>query len=435
MVQLQILSKVLQTRDDSIITDNLLTEDHFSEYREEFKFIEEHKDKYGNVPDKETFLAHFPTIELFDVFESDKYLIETIKEEYLYSVSVPVLQEFERLLRVDSNAANEYLESQKHVLQPNYYIGGTDIIAQASDRLTEHIERKENQKKWYFETGFPELDEVIHGLQRGEEFLVIFARTGVGKSWMLAKICAHVWKTGFNVGYISPEMSANKVGFRFDTVLRNFSNKGLLYGNGDLDEDKYREHIEELTKNNKNHPFIVSTPIDFDRKVTVSRIRNWVKQNKLDMIAIDGISYLSDERGRKGDNKTTSLTNISEDLMELSVEMGIPVVAVVQVNRTGVIGADEDGTPELDSIRDSDGIVYNASKAIALGQKMNGVFEMGVKKHRDGEFNVNLHYSCDINTGVWTFLDSDRGRTGRRKSSGDNNVSVGKPKKSNTDVF
>ena len=365
--------------------------------------------------------------------ESDKYLIEAVKEEYLYSVAVPILEEFERLLRVDSNAAAEYIESQRNALQPNYYIGGTDIVAQASERLTEHVERKENQKEWYFETGFPELDEVIHGLQRGEEFLVIYARTGVGKSWMLAKICAHIWKTGFNVGYISPEMSANKVGFRFDTVLRNFSNKGLLYGNGDLDEDKYREYIEELkTHTNK---FVVSTPIEFDKKVTVSKIRNWVKQYKLDMIAIDGISYLTDERGRKGDNKTTSLTNISEDLMELSVELKIPIVAVVQVNRTGVIGADEDGTPELDSIRDSDGIVYNASKAIALGQKANGVFEMGVKKHRDGEFNVNLHYSCDINTGVWTFLDSDRGKTGRRSSSKPATQPQNKPKKTDTDVF
>lgn len=432
MVQLQLINKVLQLQDDSIITDNLLTEGHFTEYPEEFKFIEEHKDKYGNIPDRETFLAHFPNFELFDVTESDKYLIDTIREEYLYTVAVPVLNKFEELLRIDSNQASEYIASQISKLQPNYYIGGTDIIAQAQERLTEHQERKDNQKEWYFETGFPELDEIIHGLQRGEDFMVIVARLGEGKSWILAMICAHIWKLGFNVGYLSPEMSASTVGFRLDTILSNFSNKGLMWGNGDIDEEKYQQYIQDLK--NRENKFIVSTPLEFDRKVTVSKLRNWVKQYKLDMIAIDGIKYLSDERGRKGDNMTTSLTNISEDLMELSMEMKIPIVAVVQANRTGVSSADEDGTPELESIRDSDGIAHNASKVIAIKQKADGVLEMGVKKNRFGVNGGRLNYSWDINSGICTFLNSDSGRS-RRKSQGDEFVSTSKTKKSNEDVF
>ena len=40
MVAIQILSKVIQTSDDSIITDNLLTRDHFLECQEEFDFID-----------------------------------------------------------------------------------------------------------------------------------------------------------------------------------------------------------------------------------------------------------------------------------------------------------------------------------------------------------------------------------------------------------
>ena len=422
MVALQILNKVLATADNSIITDNMLTEEHFLGCEEEFKFIEEHKEKYGNVPDKETFLSKFPEFEFTEVKESDKYLIDTIQEEYLYAQSVPVIQKAAELLQTDSNAAVEYIQSKSKILQPNYHIGGTDIVGGAEARYEEYLSRKDKQKDWYFESGFPELDDIITGIQRGEELFVIVARTNQGKSWVMAKMCAHVWQTGFNVGYLSPEMSASTIGFRFDTLTKRFSNKGLMRGS---DAENYQDYINELkTKQNK---FMVATPADFDRKITVTKLRNWVKQYKLDMIAIDGITYITDERGARNDNKTTSLTNISEDLMSLSVELKIPVLVVVQANRTGVGSADEDGTPELESIRDSDGISHNASKVISLKQKTDGVLQIGIKKQRFGQMGVYLNYLWDIDTGEFTYLPNS-GKAARRTTQSTNNST--KPKDS-----
>lgn len=423
MVALQILNKILQTSDDSIIDDNMLTEEYFEECKEEFKFIREHKEKYGNVPDKETFLSKFPNFEFMEVGESDKYLVATIQEEYLYAQSVPVVQKVAELLQTDSNAAAEYLISQSKRLQPNYQIGGTDIVAGAEDRYEEYLSRKDKQKDWYFESGFPELDDIIHGIQRGEELFVIVARTNQGKSWVLAKMCTHVWQTGFNVGYLSPEMSASTIGFRFDTLSNKFSNKGLMCG---ADTEEYQGYIDNLkTKQNK---FMVATPADFDRKITVTKLRNWVKQYKLDMIAIDGITYISDERGARNDNKTTSLTNISEDLMSLSLELHIPVLVVVQANRSGVGSADEDGTPELESIRDSDGIAHNASKVISLKQKTDGVLEIGIKKQRFGKVGDRLNYLWNIDTGEFTYLPNS-GKSAKH-SDRESNATKNKPKDS-----
>ena len=397
------MAKIIQTSDYSIIEDNMLTVAHFHGYEDEFNFITEHREKYGNVPDETTFIDKFPVYKkdgLPLVNEPDRYLVDTIQEEYQYEVAVPIVNRYAELLGQDANAANEYLASNMHLLQPNYSIGGTDIIHSADSRYEEHLSRRENQKDWYFESGFPELDDIIHGIQRGEEFIVLVARLGQGKSFVLTKMCAHTWKTGFNVGYVSPEMSANMIGFRFDTLLKNFSNKNLMYGK---DEAEYEEYIAELK--NKKNKFMVATPADFNRKITVSKLRSWVKQNSLDLLAIDGIKYLSDERGSKNDNLTTSLTNISEDLMELSVEMKIPVLVVVQANRTGASGAEEDGTPELESIRDSDGIAHNATKVIALKQKADDVLEMGVKKNRTGKLgSVNYIWSKD--TGEFTYTET-----------------------------
>lgn len=403
MVQQQILSLILQTSDFSIVRDNLLTVDYFIEYQDEYTFIKEHIDKYGNVPDKETFLMKFPDFEILEVNESERYLVETVREEYNYAQTVPIVQNIAKLLQSDANDAIEYLQSQAKVLNPSYSLGGVDIAVDTESRRKESEDRENNKRAWYLESGFPELDDIMDGgIQRGEEFIVLVARLGHGKSWTLLKMCAHVWQTGFNVGYISPEMSANMIGFRFDTVVGHFSNRVLLHGGNKEGYDEYLDHVEN------GHKFMVATPKDFNKKITVSKLRAWIKQNNLDLIAVDGIKYLKDEREQRGDNATTRLTNISEDLMDMSVELGVPVLVVVQANRGGVRGADEEGTPETEDIRDSDGIAQNATKVISIRQKRvdNSVrVEMGVKKDRYGQMGSNVSYNWDIDTGVWTFLD------------------------------
>ena len=404
MIQLQIISKVLSVGNDNLIQDNLLTREYFTGYEEEFYFIEEHISKYGNVPDKATFLAKFPDIELVEVAESDKYLIDTIREEHLYYKSIPVVKQIAELLKNDANAAAEYMVQAMKDLTPNYQLGGVDIVSQAYERYRKFIERKEHQEQWFFTTGFPELDDIIHGIQREEELFVIFARTNQGKSWVLEKVCTHVWQLGFNVGYISSEMGADSIGYRFDTLYKNFSNKGLMWGKDDILEEEYERYIKELPS--ANNKFIVATPMDFNNQITVPRLKNWITQYKLDLIAIDGITYMNDSRYKRGDNKTTTLTNISEDLMSLSMEMKVPVLIVVQANRDGV-QEDNDNVPGLETIRDSDGISHNASKVLAIRQMKDNTLRMEIKKQRFGIVGGKLNYLWDINIGEFTYVPSN----------------------------
>lgn len=433
MIQLQIISKVLASGDDSIITDNFLTRDYFVGYEEEFDFIDEHKSKYGNVPDKATFLAKFPDIELVEVSESDQYLVDTIREENLYYRSVPVVQKIAELLKTDSNAAAEYMIQSMKDLKPEYHLGGVDIVANASDRYDKFVERKEHQDKWFFTTGFEELDDLVHGIQREEELFVIFARTNQGKSWVLEKMCTHVWQLGFNVGYISSEMSAVSIGYRFDTLHKNFSNRGLMWGRDDVEDEAYKKYIEELP--NRKNKFMVATPVDFDNSITVPRLKNWIEQYKLDLVAVDGITYMSDSRQRRGDNKTTTLTNISEDLMSMSMELKVPVLIVVQANRNGVAQDDNDGVPELDSIRDSDGIAHNASKVLSIRQTKDGVLKMEVKKQRFGSVGGKLAYSWSIDTGEFIYIPSENDAQPKERTEKRVKEMKRQAKKDKEDVF
>ena len=397
MVALQILSQVLQTQDISIIENNQLTADYFPEYQEEFEYIVNHYKEYGNVPDKLTFLSNFQDFEIVEVDESEQYLIDTIREENLYYRTVPVVQNIAKLMKTDSNEAVEYMLQAIKDLQPNYKLGGIDIIQQAMQRYKAYVDRRDNQDNWFFTTGFPELDDVIHGLNRAEELLVIFARPNMGKSWVAEKMCTHIWEIGFNVGYISPEMGELSIGYRFDTLHNNFSNKDLMYGNTDLDDKEYKEYIEKL-KERKNK-FIVATPLDFDNKITVTKLKHFIKQHNLDMIAIDGITYLSDERGGRNDNKTTALTNISQDLKSLGMELKVPIVVVMQANRTGALDKDSEDLPDLESMRDSDGPGQNATIVLAVKQGPDGVITLQVKKSRNNRVGDKISYQWNPDIG------------------------------------
>lgn len=422
MVQAQIISKILKSKSLDIVFDNDLTEEHFGEYSPEYNFIYNHYKQYGNVPDNETFLDNFEDFKILDVEESDSYLIDKINEDYQYRVLVPVINKAAELTKTDSIEAVDYLKSMLAQIQILNATEGVDIISQAELRLEMYIKKRNSKEPWMRPTGFKELDEAIGGLSPGEEFLVIVARTNNGKSWILTKILEHNWKVGGNVGYISPEMSAESVGYRFDSLNEHFSNFALYAGR---EVENYEQYIKDLKEKSKNK-FIVATPLDFNKKITVSKLRKFCLHNKLDVLGIDGITYLTDERYRKGDNKTTSLTNISEDLMSLSCELKIPIIAVVQANRSGV---EEDGSvPSLESIRDSDGISHNASKVLSIRQQ-NNKLKMEVTKARNCKVGTKLCYDWNIDTGEFSYNASpeeysETSRTESRYSRHSNNEEV-----------
>ena len=66
MIQVQWISKILNTSDISLLNANDIGVEYFTGYEEEISFVTEHYKQYGNVPDKATFLAHFPEFEIVD---------------------------------------------------------------------------------------------------------------------------------------------------------------------------------------------------------------------------------------------------------------------------------------------------------------------------------------------------------------------------------
>ena len=232
IAQFQIINKVLQNKDYSFITLNNLTAEHFYGYKAEYEFIKAHYSNYHTVPDRLTFLQHFPEFVIQDVNEPDNYLIEQLYNDYNQSYLATRLNNLKKLLEADDTAgAMKYFQDSLEKLHIGSALQCTDIMSDTS-RYDRYLDMIANQSKYFITTGFPELDKIITGIDRRNENMVIAARTGVGKSWLLLTIAAAVAKQGLTVGIYSGEMSVDKVAYRIDTLLGNIDNKKIYFSIG-----------------------------------------------------------------------------------------------------------------------------------------------------------------------------------------------------------
>ena len=394
-----VINKILQKKDYSVVSANSLERKHFVGYEQEFDYITDHYKQYGNVPDTIVFLSHFPKFDLMEVNESDDFLVEKIHEEYGYTQFAKILPILSKKITEDSREAYEFLKNEIDNLRPKHNYKGIDIIANAQERYETYSKRSNMGTAAYISTGLPELDDIINGFDYGDELVTIFARTSVGKSWILTKFLLEALRQGKKVGLYSGEMSQIKLGYRFDCLYKNYSNRALVKGQ---EIQGYKEYIDNLHDSFKSS-FIVITQKEFGGRPTVQQIRNFIVENNIEIMGIDQYSLMEDSRGKVNDPLRIKYAHITEDLFALSSELKIPIIGLAQANRDAT-RRNDDGLG-LENIKESDDISHNSSKCIGLRQS-SGTLVLDIIKNREGKSGDKLRYEWDIDKGRFRYLKS-----------------------------
>ena len=405
--QFQVLNKILQNKDYSFITLNNLTAEYFFNYTAEYEFIKAHYDLYHVVPDRLTFLNSFPDFVIQDVNEPDKYLVEQLYNDYNQSYLAKRFNGMKKLLEADdTDGATKYLMDSINNLHIGSALQCTDIMSDTS-RYERYLDMTVNQSKYYISTGFPELDKIITGIDRRNENMVIAARTGVGKSWLLLYMAASASKQGLTVGIYSGEMSVDKVAYRIDTLLGQIDNRKI--SRGDLYyKDHYKNYLDSLRYSNFG-PIKVLTPNDIAGPATVDALQAFVEKEHLDILFIDQYSLLEDtSKARVAHEK---VANISKAVKNLQVLKQIPIISVSQMNRT----KNEDKTQDTSQIALSDRIGQDATVILMLDKQESedpnhkGSFKvtLNIVKSRDGGDGRKLDYLWDFNTGICKYISNN----------------------------
>ena len=391
--QLQVLNYLLTTKDSSLITLNNLTDEYFSDYKDEFNFIKNHLDTYGKICDAETFFSMF-NVERIVVNESPEYLIKSLMDDYNTRKIITVVNKIRPYLlegKVD-DAVKEIKNTVENMSQ-GISLQCIDILKDTS-RYDAYVERVQDFGKYYISTGFPELDQIVGGFDREEELATIVARTNYGKSWILLKCAVAACKQGLNVGIYSGEMSERKVGYRVDTLIGHISNGGLTHGNISI-QNEYKQYIDSLPTMFKGSMKVL-TPNMINGPADVNSLRLFIEKEHLDILFVDQLSLLEDQR--KGKTPVEKMSNISKDLKNLQVMKRIPIISVCQQNRT----ASENGV-DTTQIAQSDRIGQDSTMIIFL-EKKDDVMKLHLVKSRDSENGKMLTYHIDLNKGTFVYI-------------------------------
>lgn len=407
--QLQVINKILQTKDFSLIELNNLTEDFFFNYKTEFNYIKNHYEKYGTVPDKLTFLGVFPDWDFIEVDEPDNYLIEELYKDYNSSFIATRFNKIRELVedgKIDE--ATNYLVKSVENLHQGSAIQSHDLF-QDTSRYDRYLERVANHDKFYISTGFKELDAIIGGLDMENENMVIAARTGIGKTWTLLIMAAAAAMAGKRVGIYSGEMTVDKVGYRVDTIIGGINNNVITRGIDTSVQLQYKQYLESLKA--CKGTIKVLTPNDIAGPATVAALRAFVEKEHLEVLFIDQYSLLEDTSHATSGHERVA--NISKAVKNLQVMKRIPIVSVAQMNRT----KNEDGEKDTTQIGLSDRIGQDATCVIMLDRER--VYEdkdktkikddrliMDITKSRDGGTG-KLIYHANFNTGKFNILNPD----------------------------
>lgn len=402
MIELQFINQILNDRSLSLVRQNDINKDHFTAYQQEFEFLEEHYREYGCIPDKTTFIDKFPDFDIVDIQESKRYLVEQLKEQYLFLKMSPAIRKIAELAEEDSREAYTFLKQKIDEFNKisSTYMEGQDLVKDSEDRLQEFKSRQKEDGLLGIKTGIEELDEVTHGWQP-EDFVSIIARTSQGKTWLLMFFLVQAWKQGKRVLLYNGELPNHVIGFRFDTLNRHFSNTALTKGDESLNQ-KYEDYIEELK--NMETPFVVIKPRDIKGKLTVSKVEGLIEKYKPDIVGIDQITLMEDERGERGQPSYLKYEHITEDIYQLTEKCAVPILAPHQANRdadsdSDIEDIDDIEVPKISEIYGSDAISHNCRRIITF-KKVDLMTKLVLKKNNYGKDNQEILMLWDMDIGL-----------------------------------
>ena len=205
-------------------------------------------------------------------------------------------------------------------------------------------------------TGFHPLDCILGWGMLRSGLYVLAARPGMGKTTLALQIADSIAKTTGPVLFVSLEMAVEQIqGKRIARLTGIPSDEILLGDENSLDYDRIVSASNVL----KDLPVYISRR----PAATVAQIRHMAKSIPGVQCAV--VDYLgkvtpADKRA----SRYEAVTDISGQLKTLAVELGVPVLALAQLNRENTGRSDK--RPQLSDLRDSGAIEQDADGVIML---------------------------------------------------------------------
>lgn len=289
---------------------------------------------------------------------------------------------------LDKSESKLFSVSQKFYKQ--VFVPIKSVLTDAFDRIDDL--HKGGGKLRGIPTGFPDLDNLLAGLQKSD-FVVLASRPSVGKTTLALDIARHVAiNNKIPVGIFSLEMSKEQL---VDRLLCSEANVDLWR----MRTGRLSDKEDDFPRIGHAMGILSEAPIFIDDSATANvmeirtKARRLQAEHGLGLLLVD---YLQLLEGRNTDNRVQEVSEITRGLKAIARELNIPVLALSQLARA--VEMSKPAIPRLAHLRESGSIEQDADVVLFIYRKsadknyqledipedQRHLAEIHIAKHRNG---------------------------------------------------
>lgn len=230
-------------------------------------------------------------------------------------------------------------------------------------------------------TGWADLDDMLTGGLRPGHLVIIGARPSVGKSLVATELARQVAARGTGVLFASLEMSCDEVTNRIAASMTRVPLSTLTGG---------RANDEEMDRLGTLLARVADWPLHIDDRASVGvagirgRAGDLARTPRgLGLVVVDYLQLITPPDLRAP--REQQVASFSRALKLLAKDLGVPVVALSQINRAPMMRADK--RPLMSDLRESGAIEADADEILLLHREDEDPeeLEVNVVKNRHGE--------------------------------------------------
>tara|TARA_A100001515_G_scaffold141915_1_gene139682 strand:+ start:1012 stop:2370 length:1359 start_codon:yes stop_codon:yes gene_type:complete len=268
---------------------------------------------------------------------------------------------------------------------------GHDYIISLEDRLTESV-RETKPSPW------DAVNSVMDGGLAGGELGVLVAPAGIGKTWCLQALGAHLVREGKTVVHYTLELNESYVGLRYDTVFSGTPTANIKF---------YQEEVQKVIDGLKGKLIIKYYPT---RSASVNTISSHLKQMEIqeikpDAIIVDYADILKPTTFYKEKRHATGETY--EHLRGLAGEFDVPIWTASQANRSSL----EEDVIDATKVAEDYSKVMTADFVMSVSRKVEDKIantgRFHVIKNRFGPDGITFPANINTNTGLIQVFESN----------------------------
>ncbi len=242
-------------------------------------------------------------------------------------------------------------------------------------------------------TGFRDLDKMTSGWQ-ASDLVILAARPAMGKTAFALSMAKNIAiDQGIPLAFFSLEMSNVQLMNRVISNVTEIESDKLK--TGQLKPEEW-QRLDGRMKQLYGKPLFLDDTPSLSVFELLTKARRLVREHGVKIIMIDYLQLMN-ASGMNYGSRQEEVSTISRALKGLAKELGIPILALSQLNRGVENRAEGDKRPQLSDLRESGAIEQDADMVCFIhrpeyykiytdsnGRDLRGMAEIIIAKHRNG---------------------------------------------------